>query len=188
MSIAAGVHRISAGLLRFHGMPSPGLPRSSTLQRGPIPMGTDQPRPLSSSMGAAQKRLRRPGSGQSSGWRAAPGGPATSTRSWFSDQIARASSGRGAFRAFSAGGPGASIKTTPRAPSGWCTSRLAAVARDGAHSVAVADDQQVESGHNRLERGRPIRTFEGKDFRHDRRRGLRMRALVQAREIGPHAK
>ena len=92
------------------------------------------------------------------------------------------------FEAFSAGGPGgqhqnktASAVRAVHKPSG-----LAAVAREGrsqhrnkalalkrlgalleldAELAAVADDQQVQSGHSRLERGRPIRTFGGKDFR-----------------------
>jgi peptide chain release factor len=92
------------------------------------------------------------------------------------------------FEAFSAGGPGgqhqnktASAVRAVHKPTG-----LAVVARDGRSQhrnkaialkrlgallkldeelAAVADDQQVQSGHGRLERGRPIRTFEGKDFR-----------------------
>ena len=92
------------------------------------------------------------------------------------------------FEAFSAGGPGgqhqnktASAVRAVHKPTG-----LAVVARDGRSQhrnkaiawkrlgsllkldeelAAVADDQQVQSGHSRLERGRPIRTFEGKDFR-----------------------
>jgi peptide chain release factor len=92
------------------------------------------------------------------------------------------------FEAFSAGGPGgqhqnktASAVRAVHKPTG-----LAVVARDGrsqhrnkalalkrlaalleldAELAAVADDQQVQSGHSRLERGRPTRTFEGKDFR-----------------------
>jgi hypothetical protein len=43
--------------------------------------------------------------------------------------------------------------------------RLAALLKLDEELAAVADDQQVQSGHSRLERGRPIRTFEGKDFR-----------------------
>jgi peptide chain release factor len=92
------------------------------------------------------------------------------------------------FEAFSAGGPGgqhqnktASAVRAVHKPTG-----LAVVVRDGRsqHSnkaialkrlgalldlneelATAADDQQVQSGHSRLERGRPIRTFEGKDFR-----------------------
>ena len=92
------------------------------------------------------------------------------------------------FEAFSAGGPGgqhqnktASAVRAVHKPTG-----LAVVARDGRSQhrnkalalkrlaallkldeelAAIADDQQVQSGHSRLERGRPIRTFEGKDFR-----------------------
>ena len=92
------------------------------------------------------------------------------------------------FEAFSAGGPGgqhqnktASAVRAVHKPTG-----LAVVARDGRSQhrnkamalkrlaallkldeelAAVADNQQVQSGHSRLERGRPIRTFEGKDFR-----------------------
>ena len=92
------------------------------------------------------------------------------------------------FEAFSAGGPGgqhqnktASAVRAVHKPTG-----LAVVAREGRSQhrnkaialkrlgallkleeelAAVADDQQVQSVHGRLERGRPIRTFEGKDFR-----------------------
>jgi peptide chain release factor len=92
------------------------------------------------------------------------------------------------FEAFSAGGPGgqhqnktASAVRAVHKPTG-----LAVVAREGRSQhrnkaialkrlgallkleeelAAVADDQRVQSGHGRLERGRPIRTFEGKDFR-----------------------
>ena len=92
------------------------------------------------------------------------------------------------FEAFSAGGPGgqhqnktASAVRAVHKPTG-----LAVVVRDGRsqHSnkaialkrlgalldlkeelATAADDQQVQSGHSRLERGRPVRTFEGKDFR-----------------------
>ena len=92
------------------------------------------------------------------------------------------------FEAFSAGGPGgqhqnktASAVRAVHKPTG-----IAVVARDGRSQhlnksialrrlgallrlddelAAVADDQQVQSGHGRLKRGRPIRTFEGKGFR-----------------------
>jgi peptide chain release factor len=92
------------------------------------------------------------------------------------------------FEAFSAGGPGgqhqnktASAVRAVHKPTG-----LAVVAREGRSQhrnkaialqrlgallklnddlAAMADDQQVQSGHSRLERGRPIRTFEGKNFR-----------------------
>ena len=43
--------------------------------------------------------------------------------------------------------------------------RLGALLRLNDELAALADDQQVQSGHSRLERGRPIRTFEGTDFR-----------------------
>jgi peptide chain release factor len=92
------------------------------------------------------------------------------------------------FEAFSAGGPGgqhqnktASAIRAVHRPTG-----LAVIARDGRSQhrnkasalqrlgtllrlndelTSVADDQQVRSVHHRVERGRPIRTFEGKDFR-----------------------
>jgi peptide chain release factor len=92
------------------------------------------------------------------------------------------------FEAFSAGGPGgqhqnktASAVRAVHKPTG-----LAVVARDGRSQhrnkaialkrlgallglseelAAAADDQEVQSRHNRLERGRPIRSFEAKDFR-----------------------
>jgi peptide chain release factor len=92
------------------------------------------------------------------------------------------------FEAFSAGGPGgqhqnktASAVRAVHKPTG-----LAVVARDGRSQhrnkaialnrlgtllvlseelAAAADDQEVQSQHNRLERGRPIRSVEGKDFR-----------------------
>jgi peptide chain release factor len=92
------------------------------------------------------------------------------------------------FEAFSAGGPGgqhqnktASAVRAVHKPTG-----LAVVARDGRSQhgnkaialkrlgtllelseelAAAADDRQVQSRHNRIERGRPIRSFEGKDFR-----------------------
>jgi peptide chain release factor len=92
------------------------------------------------------------------------------------------------FEAFSAGGPGgqhqnktASAIRAVHRPTG-----LAVVARDGRSQhrnkaialkrlgallrlndelASAADDQRVQSVHSRVERGRPIRTFEGKDFR-----------------------
>jgi peptide chain release factor len=92
------------------------------------------------------------------------------------------------FEAFGAGGPGgqhqnktASAIRAVHRPTG-----LAVVARDGRSQhrnkalalerlgallklkdelACAADNQQVQSGHSRLERGRPIRTFEGRDFR-----------------------
>jgi peptide chain release factor len=92
------------------------------------------------------------------------------------------------FEVFSAGGPGgqhqnktASAVRAVHKPTG-----LAVVARDGRSQhrnkavalkrlgallelseelAAAADDQRVQSRHIRLERGRPIRTFEGKEFR-----------------------
>jgi peptide chain release factor len=92
------------------------------------------------------------------------------------------------FEAFSAGGPGgqhqnktASAVRAVHGPTG-----LAVVARDGRSQhrnkaialkrlrallrlddelATMADARQVQSGHSRLERGRPIRTFEGDDFR-----------------------
>jgi peptide chain release factor len=92
------------------------------------------------------------------------------------------------FEAFSAGGPGgqhqnktASAVRAVHKPTG-----LAVVARDGRSQhrnktialkrlgallelseglAAAADDQEVQSRHSRLERGRPIRCFDGKDFR-----------------------
>jgi peptide chain release factor len=92
------------------------------------------------------------------------------------------------FEAFSAGGPGgqhqnktASAVRAVHKPTG-----LAVVARDGRSQhrnkaialkrlgallelseelAAAADDREMQSRHNRIERGRPIRTFEGRDFR-----------------------
>jgi len=92
------------------------------------------------------------------------------------------------FDAFGAGGPGgqhqnktASAVRAVHKPSG-----LAVVAREGRSQhrnkaialqrlgtllklkyvlAAEADHRQVQSGHSRLERGRPIRTFAGKEFR-----------------------
>jgi peptide chain release factor len=92
------------------------------------------------------------------------------------------------FEAFSAGGPGgqhqnktASAVRAVHRPTG-----LAAVAREGRSQhrnkaialrrldallsldrelAAIADDREVQSRHNRLERGRPVRTFEGPGFR-----------------------
>ena len=92
------------------------------------------------------------------------------------------------FEAFSAGGPGGQHqnKTASAVRAVHKPTQLAVVAREGRSQhrnkaialqrlgallkldhelAAVADDQQVQSGHSRLERGRPIRTFEGKDFR-----------------------
>jgi peptide chain release factor len=92
------------------------------------------------------------------------------------------------FEAFSAGGPGGQHqnKTATAVRAVHKATGLAVVARDGRSQhrnkaialkrlgallkldeelAAVADDEQVQSGHGRLERGRPIRTFEGKDFR-----------------------
>ena len=92
------------------------------------------------------------------------------------------------FEAFSAGGPGGQHqnKTASAVRAVHKPTRLAVVAREGRSQprnkaialkrlgalfklneelAAVADDEQVQSGHSRLERGRPIRTFEGKDFR-----------------------
>jgi peptide chain release factor len=92
------------------------------------------------------------------------------------------------FETFNAGGPGgqhqnktASAVRAVHKPTG-----LVVVARDGRSQhrnkatalkrlgallefdgdcAAAADDQQLRSGHGRLERGRPIRTFRGWDFR-----------------------
>ena len=92
------------------------------------------------------------------------------------------------FEAFSAGGPGGQHqnKTASAVRAVHKPTRLAVVAREGRSQhrnkaialkrlgallrlndelAALADDQQVQSGHSRLERGRPIRTFEGTDFR-----------------------
>jgi peptide chain release factor len=92
------------------------------------------------------------------------------------------------FEAFSAGGPGGQHqnKTASAVRAVHNPTRLAVVAREGRSQhrnkvialkrlgallelndelAAVADNQQVQSWHSRLERGRPIRTFEGKDFR-----------------------
>ena len=92
------------------------------------------------------------------------------------------------FEAFSAGGPGGQHqnKTASAIRAMHQPTRLAVVVREGRSQhrnkavalkrlgallklndelAAMADDQQVQSGHSRLERGRPIRTFEGKDFR-----------------------
>jgi peptide chain release factor len=92
------------------------------------------------------------------------------------------------FEAFSAGGPGGQHqnKTASAVRVVHTPTRLAVVAREGRSQhrnkaialkrlgtllelndelAAVADDQQIQSWHSRLERGRPIRTFEGKDFR-----------------------
>jgi peptide chain release factor len=92
------------------------------------------------------------------------------------------------FEAFSAGGPGGQHqnKTASAVRAVHTPTRLAVVAREGRSQhrnkaialkrlgallelndelAAVADDQQIQSWHSRLERGRPIRTFEGKDFR-----------------------
>jgi peptide chain release factor len=92
------------------------------------------------------------------------------------------------FAAFSAGGPGgqhqnktATAIRVVHKPTGLAVvardersqhrnkaialKRLAARLKVDDELAAVADDQQVQSGHNRLERGRPIRTFVGKDFR-----------------------
>lgn len=92
------------------------------------------------------------------------------------------------FEAFSAGGPGgqhqnktASAVRAVHKPTG-----LAVLARDGRSQHrnkaialkrlgallelreeldAAADDKEVQSRHGCLERGRPVRCFEGKDFR-----------------------
>jgi peptide chain release factor len=92
------------------------------------------------------------------------------------------------FEAFSAGGPGGQHqnKTASAVRAVHKPTRLAVVAREGRSQhrnkaialkrldallklkhelAAVTDDQHVQSGHSRLERGRPIRIFEGKDFR-----------------------
>ena len=92
------------------------------------------------------------------------------------------------FEAFSAGGPGGQHqnKTASAIRAMHQPTRLAVVVREGRSQhrnkavalkrlgallklndelAAMADDQQVQSGHSRLERGRPIRTFEGKEFR-----------------------
>jgi peptide chain release factor len=92
------------------------------------------------------------------------------------------------FEAFSAGGPGGQHqnKTQSAVRAVHTPTRLAVVAREGRSQhrnkaialqrlgallelqdelAAVADSQQIQSWHSRLERGRPIRTFEGKDFR-----------------------
>jgi peptide chain release factor len=92
------------------------------------------------------------------------------------------------FEAFSAGGPGGQHqnKTASAVRAAHKPTGLAVVAREGRSQhrnkaialerlsalldlseqlVAMADDQEVQSWHSRLERGRPIRSFEGKDFR-----------------------
>jgi peptide chain release factor len=90
------------------------------------------------------------------------------------------------FEAFSAGGPGGQHQKDRSRQAVHKPPGLAVVAREGRSQhrnkaialkrlgallkldeelAAVADDQQVQSGHSRLERGRPIRAFEGKDFR-----------------------
>jgi peptide chain release factor len=92
------------------------------------------------------------------------------------------------FERFSAGGPGGQHqnKTASAVRAVHKPTRLVVVAREGRSQhlnkaialkrlgallklnnelAAVADDQQVQSGHSRLERGQPIRTFEGQDFR-----------------------
>ena len=92
------------------------------------------------------------------------------------------------FEAFSAGGPGGQHqnKTASAVRAVHKQTGLAIVARDGRSQhrnkaialkrlgallelseelAAAADNQQVQSRHSRLERGRPIRSFEGKDFR-----------------------
>src|SRR5262249_42860084 len=95
------------------------------------------------------------------------------------------------FELFSAGGPGGQHQnmTASAVRAVHKSTGLTVVARDGRSQhrnkaialkrlgtllkvdgelAAVADDQRVRSGHRRLERGRPIRTFEGKDFRPQR--------------------
>jgi peptide chain release factor len=92
------------------------------------------------------------------------------------------------FEAFSAGGPGGQHqnKTASAVRAVHMPTGLAVLARDGRSQhrnkaialkrlgallelseelAAAADDQEVQSRHNRLERGRPIRIFAGKDFR-----------------------
>jgi peptide chain release factor len=92
------------------------------------------------------------------------------------------------FEAFSAGGPGGQHqnKTASAVRAVHKPTALAVVAREGRSQhrnkvialkrlgallklgeelAAIADDQQVQSRHSRLERGHPIRTFRGKDFR-----------------------
>jgi peptide chain release factor len=92
------------------------------------------------------------------------------------------------FEAFSAGGPGGQHqnKTASAVRAVHKSTGLAVVARDGRSQhrnkaialkrlgallelseelAAAADDQEVQSRHSRLERGRPIRSFEGRDFR-----------------------
>ena len=92
------------------------------------------------------------------------------------------------FEAFSAGGPGGQHqnKTASAVRAVHKLTGLAVVARDGRSQhynkaialkrlgallqlseelAAAADDQQVQSRHSHLERGRPIKSFEGKDFR-----------------------
>jgi peptide chain release factor len=92
------------------------------------------------------------------------------------------------FEAFSAGGPGGQHqnKTASAVRAVHKLTGLSVVARDGRSQhrnkaiavrrlrallelseelAALADDQELQSRHDRLERGRPIRSFEGKDFR-----------------------
>jgi peptide chain release factor len=92
------------------------------------------------------------------------------------------------FEAFSAGGPGgqhqnktASAIRAVHRPTGLAVvardgrsqhrnkamalERLGALLRLGDELAALSDGRQVRAGHDRLERGRPIRTFEGKAFR-----------------------
>jgi peptide chain release factor len=92
------------------------------------------------------------------------------------------------FEALSAGGPGgqhqnktASAVRAVHKPTGLAVAvrdgrsqhrnkaialrRLGALLKLSEELADVADDQQVQSRHNRLERGRPIRSFKEKDFR-----------------------
>src|SRR5262245_6502706 len=91
------------------------------------------------------------------------------------------------FEAFRAGGPGGQHqnKTESAVRAVHTPTGLAVVARDGRSQhrnkaialerlgalmalseelAAAADNQEVQSRHNRIERGRPIRSFEGNDF------------------------
>jgi peptide chain release factor len=92
------------------------------------------------------------------------------------------------FEAFSAGGPGGQHqnKTASAVRAVHKLTGFAVVVRDGRSQhrnkaialkrlgaflelseemAAAADDQEVQSRHNHLQRGRPIRSFKEKDFR-----------------------